>query len=46
MLLENAVFRQLFETHDESEIKFWRIIHKHELDFVVGSKVVSFEQSV
>lgn len=40
MLLENAVFRQLLEIHDESEIKFWRTINKHELDFVVGEKEV------
>lgn len=34
-LLENAVFRQLLERYDQSEIKFWRTIQKNELDFIV-----------
>jgi len=33
-LLENAVFRQLLENYDKDEIKFWRTISKHEVDFV------------
>src|SRR3989344_242300 len=38
MLLENMAFRQLLEKHDDSDIKFWRTIQKHEVDFVVGEK--------
>lgn len=34
-LLENALFRQLFEEHDREEIRFWRTIQKKEIDFVV-----------
>lgn len=38
-LLENAVYRQFLETHDEIEINFWRTADKHEVDFVVGDKL-------
>lgn len=34
-LLENALYRELLEKYDFSEIKFWRTIQKHEVDFVV-----------
>ena len=37
-LLENAVFRQLLENYDASEIRFWRTINKNEIDFVVKEK--------
>lgn len=38
MLLENAVLRQLLETYNDTDIKFWRTIQKQEIDFVVGEK--------
>lgn len=34
-LLENATFRQLLEAYGVEEIRFWRTIGKHEVDFVV-----------
>lgn len=37
-LLETAVYRQLLENYDESEIKFWRTIAHNEVDFVVENK--------
>ena len=37
-LLENAVFRQLINKYDLSDIKFWRDIQKHEVDFVIKEK--------
>ena len=37
-LLENAVFRQLIETNEEDEIKFWRTLSKNEVDFVVNEE--------
>ncbi len=37
-LLENAVFRQLVDKYDLSEIKFWRTIQKNEIDFIVKEK--------
>ncbi len=44
-LLENAVFRQLLETYDFEEIKFWRTTSGREVDFVVGEKM-AFEVKV
>ena len=38
LLLENAVFRQLSERYELDEIKFWRTIQQHEIDFVVGER--------
>lgn len=38
LLLENAVFRQLWESADEDSLRFWRTIQKNEIDFVVGEK--------
>lgn len=38
-LLENALFRQLFEEHDREEIRFWRTIQKKEIDFVVEDRI-------
>lgn len=35
-LLENAVFRQLIEQHEVDDIKFWRTIDKHEVDFILS----------
>ncbi|OGJ41900.1 hypothetical protein A3B60_02045 [Candidatus Peregrinibacteria bacterium RIFCSPLOWO2_01_FULL_39_12] len=37
-LMENAVFRQLIERYDESEIKFWRTTSNNEVDFIAGDK--------
>lgn len=37
-ILENAAFRQLIEKYPLEEIKFWRTIQKHEIDFVVNDK--------
>jgi len=37
-LLENAVFRQLIETNESDQIKFWRTTAQNEVDFVVGEK--------
>lgn len=34
-VLENAVFRQLIETYDKEDIKFWRTTSQKEIDFVV-----------
>lgn len=34
-LLENATFRQLLEKYDTNNIRFWRTITKHEVDFVI-----------
>lgn len=38
VLLENAVFRQLMERHDISDIKFWRTIQQNEIDFILEDK--------
>jgi hypothetical protein len=38
-ILENALYRELLEKYDFSEIKFWRTIQKHEVDFVVNEEV-------
>ena len=38
-LLENALFRQLIETYDLEEIRFWRTTQKQEVDFVVGEQL-------
>lgn len=38
-LLENVVFRQLFEVYDIERINFWRVTQKNEVDFVVEDKV-------
>ncbi|MFA6917847.1 MAG: ATP-binding protein [Candidatus Gracilibacteria bacterium] len=38
VLMENAVFRQLIDKYDESEIKFWRTTSGNEVDFIVGDK--------
>ncbi|MFZ5364585.1 MAG: ATP-binding protein [Patescibacteria group bacterium] len=38
VLLENAVFRQLIENHEEDQIKFWRTSLKNEVDFIVDNK--------
>jgi hypothetical protein len=35
VLLENVVFRQLLESYDADEIKFWRTTQGHEIDFIV-----------
>ncbi|MDO8490123.1 MAG: ATP-binding protein [bacterium] len=35
-LLENAVYRQLIERHEEDDVKFWRTISKNEVDFIVS----------
>ncbi|HFC10598.1 MAG TPA: ATP-binding protein [Candidatus Kaiserbacteria bacterium] len=37
-LLENAVFRQLIEKHENDQIKFWRTSAQNEVDFVVDEK--------
>lgn len=37
-LMENAVFRQLIQRHDESEIKFWRTASNNEVDFIIENK--------
>lgn len=37
-LLENAAFRQLVDGYKEGEIKFWRTVSGHEVDFIVGEK--------
>lgn len=37
-LLENALFRQLLEKYECSQIKFWRTIQKKEIDFIVDEK--------
>ncbi|MDP2642388.1 MAG: ATP-binding protein [Candidatus Peregrinibacteria bacterium] len=37
-LMENAVFRQLIERYDESEIRFWRTTSGNEVDFIAGDK--------
>lgn len=38
-LLENAVFRQLADSCDADEIKFWRTIDQKEVDFIVNGKL-------
>ncbi|EKE21950.1 MAG: hypothetical protein ACD_7C00086G0002 [uncultured bacterium] len=38
ILLENIVFRQLSDKFEGDEIKFWRTIGKHEIDFIVDEK--------
>jgi hypothetical protein len=38
-LLENAVFRQLKETYNTEEIKYWRTIQQKEVDFVVAENL-------
>lgn len=38
VLLENAVFRGLLERYDGNKIRFWRTIHKNEVDFIVDEK--------
>lgn len=35
IILENAVFRQLLEKYDDSEIKFWRTANQNEVDFIL-----------
>lgn len=37
-LMENAVFKQLIEKYDESEIKFWRTTSNNEVDFIIKDK--------
>jgi len=37
-ILENLLYRELLEKYNFSEIKFWRTIQKHEVDFIVGEK--------
>lgn len=44
-LLENALYKELLEKYDFSEIKFWRTIQKHEVDFVIGEEI-SYEVKV
>lgn len=38
ILLENAAMRQLAEKYGKEQIKFWRTIGKHEIDFIVDEK--------
>jgi len=35
-ILENALFRQLLESYNFEEIKFWRTTQKQEVDFIIG----------
>jgi predicted AAA+ superfamily ATPase len=35
VLLENYVFRKLFEKHESDQVRFWRTTHGNEVDFVV-----------
>ena len=37
-LLENALLRQLLESYDKDEIRFWRTIAQKEVDFVAEEK--------
>ncbi|MEW6408463.1 MAG: ATP-binding protein [Patescibacteria group bacterium] len=37
-LLENAVFRQLLDTYEADEIRYWRTIQKNEIDFVLDEE--------
>jgi hypothetical protein len=39
-LLENAVYRQLIEKYDKTEIRFWRTADKKEVDFVVENQAL------
>jgi predicted AAA+ superfamily ATPase len=41
-LLENAWLRQLLEKYELEQIRFWRTIHKKEIDFVVDG-LLAFE---
>lgn len=38
-LLENACFRQLVDSNNEDNIKFWRTIQGNEVDFIVNEKI-------
>lgn len=38
IILENAVFRQLLEKYDDSEIKFWRTANQNEVDFILKER--------
>ena len=38
-ILENILYRELLEKYDFSEIKFWRTIQKHEVDFIIGEEI-------
>jgi len=42
-LLENAVFRQLLDKRDISDIKFWRTIDDKEVDFVLEDNNLAYE---
>lgn len=37
-LLENAVFKQLYEFYERDQLKFWRTVSKNEVDFIVNEK--------
>ena len=41
--LENAVFRQLLDKRDISDIKFWRTIDDKEVDFVLENNNLAYE---
>ena len=38
-ILENVLYRELLEKYNFSEIKFWRTIQKHEVDFVIREEI-------
>lgn len=45
-LLENIVFRQLLERYDLNDIKFWRTVQKHEIDFILEEDKTAIEVKV
>ncbi|MBU1176925.1 ATP-binding protein [Patescibacteria group bacterium] len=38
-ILENVLYRELLEKYNFSEIKFWRTIQKHEVDFIIREEI-------
>jgi uncharacterized protein len=45
-LLENAVYRQLLDTCDSQQIKFWRNLAQKEVDFIIEDKQLAYEVKV
>lgn len=37
-ILENAVYKELLQSYEGEDIKFWRTVQKQEIDFVAGGK--------
>jgi len=38
-ILENVLYRELLEKYNFLEIKFWRTIQKHEVDFIIREEI-------